>query len=129
MDKSTILTGFNDHLMEMLEDLKTALPSNTVIATAYPGLYAIRKANPKMIIQVWKPYVVDKYEEEIMKGNINFFLEKDYKEDVVDAANSNTILEKIDSIKGPIKDLSEENLQKTISYIQNLVKLCKVYYT
>ena len=129
MDKSTILTGFNDHLMEMLEDLKTILPTNGVIATAYTGLYAIRKANPKMIIQVWKQYVVDKYQEEIMKGNIEFFLEKDYTDDVADANNSNAILEKINSIKEPIKSLSEENLKKTINYIQNLVKLCNVYYS
>ena len=128
MDKSSILTGFNDHFMEMLEDLKKILPTNGIISTAYTGLYAIRKANPKMIIQVWKPYVVDKYEEEIMNGNIEFFLQKDYKDDVEDSVNSNMILEKIDSIKEPIKSLSEENLQKTIVYIQNLVKLCKVYY-
>ena len=39
------------------------------------------------------------------------------------------ILDKIKIIKNNIKELSDENREKTVLYIQNLTKLCKVYYT
>ncbi len=63
-----------------------------------------------------------------MTGNLEYFLDKDYTEDVKDTGNAATILEKINVVKNTIKTLEKENLDKTILYLQNLTKLCKVYY-
>ena len=61
-------------------------------------------------------------------GNIEFFINKNYTDDLKDIENSSTILTKIDTLREPIKQLSSENMKKTIQYIQNLSKLCNLYY-
>ena len=63
-----------------------------------------------------------------MLGNINYFLEKDWTKDFVEESSVKLVLEKITVIKQTIKNLSNDDLQKTILYLQNLTKLCKLYY-
>lgn len=128
MNKSDILSGFNNHLNELLESLIEILPDNKELKTALASLVTIRKANPKLIIMSWKHYVLDKYEENIMSGNLEYFLEKDYSDDVKDTGDAANILDKIIVIKNTMKELDKVNLDKTVSYLQNLTKLCKVYY-
>ena len=128
MNKSDILSGFNNHLAELLESLIEILPNDVELKTAYTSITTLRKANPRLIIPIWKSYVLDKYEDNIMAGNLEYFLNKDYTEDVKDTGNAATILEKINIVKNTIKTLEKENLDKTILYLQNLTKLCKVYY-
>lgn len=129
MSKSDILSGFNNHLNELLEALIGIIPNNSDLKAAQISLTTLRKANPRIVIPIWKSYVLDKYEDNIMKGNIQYFLEKDYTEDVKDTGNAITILEKINVVKNTIKDLDKDNLDKTILYLQNLTKLCKLYHT
>jgi hypothetical protein len=128
MNKTDILSGFNNHLNELLESLIEILPDNKELKTSLASLVTIRKANPKLIIMSWKHYVLDKYEENIMSGNLEYFLEKDYSDDVKDTGDSANILDKIIVIKNTMKGLDKVNLDKTVSYLQNLTKLCKVYY-
>lgn len=128
MNKSDILSGFNNHLNELLESLIEVLPDNTELKTAYTSITTLRKANPRLIIPIWKTYVLDKYETNIMAGNLEYFLNKDYTEDVKDTGNAVTVLEKINVVKKTIKTLDKDNLDKTVLYLQNLTKLCKVYY-
>lgn len=128
MNKSEVLTGFNNHLTEMIDSLLEVLPSNKELKAASVSIGTLRRANPKIIIPIWKTYVLEKYEENIMSGNIQYFLEKDYTDDVKDTGNARTILEKINIVKNTIKDLDKENIDKVILYLQNLTKLCKVYY-
>tara|TARA_B100001059_G_C17443946_1_gene384027 strand:+ start:38 stop:427 length:390 start_codon:yes stop_codon:yes gene_type:complete len=129
MSKSDILTGFNNHLNELLEALISIIPDNSDLKAAQITLTTLRKANPRIVIPIWKTYVLDKYERNIMSGNIQYFLEKDYTEDVKDTGNAKTILEKINIVKNTIKDLDENNLDKTILYLQNITKLCKLYHS
>ena len=63
-----------------------------------------------------------------MKGNIDYFLEKDWTKDFVEESSVKLVLEKITVVKETIKNLSDDDLQKTILYLQNLTKLCKLYY-
>ena len=129
MSKSDILTAFNNHLTELIEALIEIMPEDVELKTAQVSISTLRKMNPRLIIPIWKMYVLDNYEKEIQAGNIQFFLDKDYTEDVKNEGNAKEILDKITIIKRRINELSEENTQKTILYIQNLTKLCKVYYT
>jgi hypothetical protein len=89
----------------------------------------IRKANPKLIIKIWKSYVVDKYGSEIDLGNISFFIDKDYANDLTNAENSDKIVESINRLRNPVKMMSEESQQKSMKYIQNLKKLCILYHS
>ncbi len=128
MNKSEIMGGFNNHLAELLESLIEIIPENKELKAALASLVTIRKANPKLIIITWKEYVLEKYEENIMSGDVEYFLEKDYSDDVKDTGDAANILDKIIVIKNTMKELDETNLDKTVTYLQNLTKLCKVYF-
>ena len=128
MNKSNVLTAFNNHLMELFSDIKSII-KNSDLEVAHTGLLALKKANPRLLIGVWKEHIADKYRNNIEAGDIGFFLEKDYSNDLAGVEQPSVVLEKINILRQPIRELGDENLKKTISYIQNLTKLCDVYHT
>lgn len=87
----------------------------------------IKKVNPTLTIKIWYNYICSKYESEINNDNINFFLEKDYKNDLVDMNYSDDIIHNIDKLREPIRNMSKENQEKAFKYIKNLCILSKIY--
>lgn len=128
MDKTTILKAFNNQFEEFLDDVEVIFPSNRDIKTTKTGLLMMRKANPKMLVSIWYRYVCSKYEAEIENENLEYFLTKDYSEDLkMDQGAANKVLEGIDKIRVPMRDLDVENRGKCIQYLKNLNKLSKIY--
>jgi hypothetical protein len=123
---NNILTAFNDHFFEFVSDVQSVFPNDTDILTAKNALLLVRKANPKLIVKIWKSHVVGKYRDEIQAGNIDFFLKKDYSLDVAGDVNQDKIMESINRLRSPIQQMSPENLEKTMKYIQNLTKLSEM---
>ena len=126
-DKTTISKAFNTHLFEMLDDIITIYPESVEINTAKTSLESIKKMNPTTIIKVWYNFVFLRYQTEIESGNLSFFFEKDYKEDLSNLNNNDTVLKLIDNVRAPLKNMSEENKQHTVCYLQNLNKLSQMY--
>ena len=126
---SNILTAFNDHFVEFISDIQTVFPDDHDILMAKNSLIAIRKANPKMIIKIWQGYVINKYGNEIDSGNIGFFIDKDYGDDLTNTGNPDKIVEAIDRLRNPVKMMNVDNQAKVMKYIQNLKKLSNLYHT
>jgi len=126
---STILAAFNDHFIEFVNDIVTVFPEDPDILSAKNSFILIRKANPKMIIKIWQSYVINKYGPEIEKGNIDFFINKDYGDDLTNTGNLDKIVEAIDRLRNPVKMMNTEERTKVMKYMQNLQKLSTVYHT
>lgn len=120
---ANLLTVFNDHFAEFVSDIQSVFPDDPDILTAKNSLLAIRKANPKLLVKIWTKYVYIPYKGQIDNGDINFFLTKDYAGDLTRSDNSEKIMEAIDRLRNPIKNMNPENQAKTMKYIQNLSKL------
>tara|TARA_Y100000996_G_scaffold359344_1_gene301380 strand:+ start:216 stop:620 length:405 start_codon:yes stop_codon:yes gene_type:complete len=129
--KSSLLSAFNIHLLELLEDLKTLYPSDINIKTAIRLVSTLKKANPKMLIKGWKACVNDEYKKQIEAGDFDFFLNKDYDRDIGGdlKQSSSQILEAIGLIKVKFRVMNSKNREKTIKYVQNLTKLCDLYFS
>lgn len=125
---SNLVKVFNDHLLEFVDDVITIFPDNADLQTGRTFLVGIKKVNPKKIIDIWKRYVNDLYIKEINEGDMDFFLNKDYKQDLQYIA-SNDIFNIIEDIKRLLRGTSDENKKKSLKYVQNLCKLCKLYYS
>lgn len=123
---NNILTAFNDHFIEFVNDVHCVFPDDADILATKNALTAIRKANPKMIVKIWNTFIVSKYKSEITAGNIEFFVNKDYSNDISATTNSDKIMECIDRLREPIKNMSIENQAKVMKYIQNLTKLAQL---
>lgn len=124
-----ILGAFNDHFIEFMSDIVKVFPDDVEIATARNSVIMIRRANPKMIIKAWKAYIVDKYPNEIASGDISFFIEKDYTNDLTGDFKNNQIMDTIERLRRPVQKMTIDEQQKTMKYIQNLTKLTGVYFS
>jgi hypothetical protein len=123
MEKDQILSIFNKQFKEFVEDISRVFPANSDISTFKTIIGQLLTITPKTIYKTFKKHVADKYQTEIEAGDINFFINKDYKGDL----ENNTILEKIDCLRGPVKQMNPEEQAKVIKYMQNMAKLCKLY--
>ena len=123
---NNILTAFNDHFIEFVNDVHCVFPDDADILATKNALTTIRKLNPRMIVKIWNSFIVSKYKSEIEAGNIEFFVNKDYSQDISATNHVDKIMECIDRLREPIKNMSIENQSKVMKYIQNLTKLSQL---
>ena len=126
-DKSLLLSAFNTQFFDFVEDIQYVFSDDSSIKKAKTALYMIKKVNPTLIIKIWYTYVCVQYENEISNGNINFFIEKDYKKDFVYINHSDDIISNIDKLREPVRNMSKENQEKSLMYVKNLCILSKLY--
>lgn len=127
MDKSSILKAYNKLFFDFLDDMINIYPTKE-IKYAKDKFDLIKRANPTIIIKYWKNQVYDCYKEQIESKNVDFFLAKDYKRDLVgDEQTNNKVLEIIEIIRETIRDMDEVNKQHCAEYIINLSKLSQIY--
>ena len=127
MDKSHILKTFNDHFIEFIEDIIKVFPENSDLVAIKNSFINFRKLNPKLVIDVFRRYVIDKYSEEIDSNNVEFFINKNYESDFVYSKRSSMIIEKIDKLREPVRLMSVNDQQNVLKYLKNLKKLSLLY--
>ena len=124
---SSLLKAFNNHLIEFLDDIISIFPDNLDIRTGKTFIESVKKVNPKSLILFWKESILDLYENQIENGDTTFFLNKDYKYDLGEEG-SNKAMEVINDIKNLVRETSQKNKNIAMKYMQNLTKLCKLYF-
>jgi hypothetical protein len=125
MSHPLVLSTFITQLDECLEDISKVYSSDARFVRCKLYLDTLKKTNPRMIITTWKTQVADKYEQHILEGDIDYFLNKDYTQEL--PMYNPTIDQAIQDLRKAIQSMSEENKKKSIQYIQNLCKLSKLY--
>lgn len=123
--KSFIVKGFNKHFDEFIEDVQNVFPEDDEVKTMKNLLYLIKKTNPKLVLEYWNTYIRIPYQKQIENGNISFFINKDYSVDVTMTDNISKFIERL---RCYVKNMTEDNQQKSMKYIQNLSSLTKIYY-
>jgi hypothetical protein len=124
---TTILGAFNNHFIEFLEDVHKIFPNNNNIRSAKTAILLLKKTNPRAVITLWKTYISKPYKQQIEHGDISFFINKDYSNDLVDVKDSNNTLKIIEQLREPVTNMGAENQLKAIKYIQNLTKISDMY--
>ncbi len=129
MDKKIVLDTFNNTFADFLVNLLIVFPNNAYMKKSKTNLKIITGVAPRAVIGVWEKHINNKYYNNILKGEIEYFLEKDFHEDLQILGNdkSSEILDFIDKIRTPVKNLDSENLQTCLQYLQNLSKLSYAY--
>ena len=128
IDRPTIIRSFNDYFFEFLDDMLKVLPNNKSVPTAIRSFRMLTDVNKAILIKSWYKFVYMKYKTVIDDGNVEFFFEKDYSEDLTKLSNANTIMEIIDSVRKPAKEICEnpKNREHITTYIQTLCKLSEI---
>ena len=85
----------------------------------------MKKTNPRILMNAWVTCIVEPYHAQIEQGDIGFFLDKDYAQDLEYMGNA--VMQKVDTLRGPVREMGAENQAKSMKYIQNLTKLAKLH--
>ena len=124
-DKSIVMKAFLSQFTDFVEDVQSVFPDNADIDSAKTALLLMKKTNPRILMNAWVTCIVGPYNDQIEKGDIGFFLDKDYTQDLEYMGNA--VMQKVDTLRGPIREMGADNQAKTMKYIQNLTKLAKMH--
>lgn len=126
--KQLLMRTFNKQLSEFFEDVRKVFPDNNEIKMLISAVEVLRASNPSLVIKQWYAQAYMPYREQIDNGDYEFFHKKSYDDDLANIPNSEQILQLIDTIRNLTSEMSEENLQHSIKYIQILCKLSEAYF-
>lgn len=127
MDKGTVYKGFNKLLFDFLDDLYTLYPESKEIAQAKKTFSIFKTANPTILIKTWHSKIYIMYQKEIDEGDISFFFDKDYSSDLKNVTGSDEIINMIENIRQPLKEMDTINKNHCSNYIIKLSKLSCLY--
>ena len=91
----------------------------------------LRKANIKIFIKKWYETISVPYGKEIMNGNIDYFVNKNYDDEITMAGNIGrefSIRTYIDHMKNMYQNIDEDMMNKIIAYMQQCTKMSVLYY-
>ena len=125
--QKTLKELFCNQLLEFIDDILTIFPNNLDLKTGKTFIVGLTKVSKRKLIGIWKTSVVDIYEEAIMNGDKEYFINKDYSEDLGEGG-TDKMMSVVEDVRVLIRNTSEENKDKAIKYLQNLTKICKLYY-
>jgi len=130
-NNSLVLSTFLKQLDECLEDIILLYPTQTARDSRFLKckMYfdALKKSNPRLMIHVWKTRVNEKYRTQIDAKNVNFFIEElDYRQEAPQSYDDE-VESALEDMRWTIRQMSEDNIEKCMRYIQNLCKLADLY--
>ena len=128
MNKNQIIDTFNKHFMEFIIDIERVFPNNVDIMSARKSLSKSLIVMPKLLIRMFNDYFVMLYSSEIENGDLNFFIENDYrKKHGYKETDDVWVIDKIDILREPVRNMSAEEKANVIQYLKNLKKLSDMY--
>ena len=116
----SILTAFNNIVIDFVDDCISVFPSDNDFKTYKNALILLKKYNPRKIIDTFKEYLKI-YREPLESKNEQFFLDNSFKE--VEKYNNEEIFQVINRIKKYWKNLNDVNKNKIWDYIDILIQL------
>ena len=126
-NNSLVIQAFFKHFDEFLEDVLRVYPDNKKYLKLKMYFDGLKKANPRILIMAWKTMITDLYREQIEKGDIDFFMEKDYSTDVDWVNRKHKPEDSIEELRASVRQMSRENTDKAMTYVQNLTKIGDLY--
>ena len=126
---SLVLKAFNKKFFEFLDDVIRIFPENLHIINSRDYFETIKRANPKLLVKIWHSFIWTPYNDKISEGDLTFFFEKDYAEDLRLLPNGDELIRVINtSLRDPLKQMDETNRGHCMKHFQLVSKLCEKYY-
>jgi hypothetical protein len=128
LSKAQIIETFNKHLMDFIVDIERVFPSDTDIVALRKSLSRTIIIVPKAVIRAMNEHIFMVYNKEIEEGNLDFFIDNDYNAKHGHIINNNNmIMNKINELRGPVRNMLDDDKAKVIQYLKNLQKLNNLY--
>lgn len=124
---SPYLSAFNNQFLEFIEDILRLFPDDPDIIASKNSLLLVKRVNPRLIIMTWRDLIATPYQKQIEEEGIDFFITKDYSEDLKNAPDVEKTLAIIERLRTPLRNLHEKDKAMAMKYISNLTKLSLMY--
>jgi hypothetical protein len=131
IDKKTIFRTFNQYYFDLLNMMKKYGSSSQEFSKFYAYNYYLKKMNIKLFIKTWNETISMFYFDEIMKGNVAYFLNKDYSEDIKGNeafAQKYSLETYIQYFKKTYDNLEKDLVAIFVEKIQQLTALSRSYF-
>ena len=131
IDKKTIFRTFNKYYFDLLNMMKKYGSSSQEFSKFYAYNYYLKKMNIKLFIKTWNETISRFYFDEIMKGNVDYFLNKDYSEDIKGNeafAQKYSLETYIQYFKKIYDNLEKDLVAIFVEKIQQLTALSRSYF-
>jgi hypothetical protein len=125
---STYLEAFNSQLDEFIKDIKIVLANHYEVTLACHAITGLKIINKTLIISVWHEGITLVYMDQINAKDYEFFLEKDYSQDLKGNSYADQITAGINKIRNHLRKLNEEDKETVLKYVENLCRLSNLYY-
>jgi len=123
-----VVDAFNKHFIEFIIDIERVFPNDSDIMSTRKTINKTLMIMPRAIIKMFNEHFVQLYGDKINDGDISFFIENDYrKQHGYKETEQVWALDKIESLRQPVKNMNDEDKQKVVRYLQNLKKLTELF--
>lgn len=133
VQKSVLVKVFAEQVEELYLDMLKVYPDNLSMRSGLTIVQQLKKFNPKLMIRSYNETVNQKYYDIIVKGDIDFFMNKNYVDDCenygLDKREARSQADWIETIKELARGIGTDNQKKLIKYFQNFSRICKMYYS
>jgi hypothetical protein len=130
MNKIQIIDTFNKHFMDFIIDIERVFPNDTDIMSMRKSLSKSLILMPKSLIRMFNDYFVAMYSNEIDNGDLNFFIENDYRaKHGYSPTDDVWVINKIDILREPVRSMTDKEKENVVQYLKNLKKLSDLYNT
>ena len=120
------LSSFNKTYFSFLDFIKTYLKDDPNFKTFYRKNLIVKETNVKLIIKTWDDRITKKYYNEVINYNFDFFLNKDYCDDIT--AKETPLIKYINDFKQVYPTLDDSVKKQFTDYIVDLTKYSYNYY-
>ena len=120
----SILKAFNNHMLEFIDDLIVIFPEDLDIRTSRTFIQGIIKVNPKIICKYYYENIALTYKNEIENGDIAFFINKDYDEDLAEDWKTNKIKGTMDRWRNVLRTTKDDN-KKSYEIFPKFIKVIR----
>ena len=120
------LSSFNKTYFLFLDFIKTYLKDDPNFKTFYRKNLIVKETNVKLIIKTWDDRITKKYYHEVMNKNFDFFLNKEYTNDIT--AKETPLIKYINDFKQVYPTLDESVKKEFTDYIVDLTQYSYNYY-
>lgn len=121
------LSLFSEQLLAFLKFAQSKFPHDVNIISAITAVTFIKDANPKLLVKEWHAHVTQKFKTQIEAGEIDFFINHDYSNELTGLPDGPIgpiqISEMISSFREPVRNMQSEDQLKAMKFIQVLAKL------
>ena len=125
-NKQLYIRTFCEYTDKFIKLAENVLPGNIDVKYAKNGIYALKKINPKLLIEHWFIYIYVPYKDKINNNDINFLLKGDYSflDGIKGGHKGKAVLLKIQEL---ISNIHESHIDNARDYTVKLSKLSLLY--